>query len=52
MILVISNMYPSDKYPNYGVFVKNFCDKLKESEDVKIISINKTKSVIKKFIFI
>lgn len=51
MILVISNMYPSEKYPNYGVFVKNFCDKLKESEDVKIISINKTKSIIKKIYF-
>ncbi len=23
-ILVVSNMYPSEEYPNYGVFVKNF----------------------------
>lgn len=27
-ILVISNMYPSDESPNYGVFVKNFCNML------------------------
>ena len=25
-ILLISNMYPSDKYPAYGIFVKNFVD--------------------------
>lgn len=24
-ILVISNMYPDEKHPSYGVFVKNFC---------------------------
>lgn len=29
-ILVISNMYPSGKVPNYGTFVKNFCDHLDE----------------------
>lgn len=29
-ILVISNMYPSDKVPNYGTFVKNFCNQLDE----------------------
>lgn len=44
MILVISNMYPSKKYPNYGVFVKNFCDKLKREEEINVISMNKTKS--------
>lgn len=27
-ILVISNMYPSAKAPNYGTFVKNFCNQL------------------------
>ena len=29
-ILVISNMYPSKKYPFYGTFVKNFCMQLGE----------------------
>lgn len=27
-ILVVSNMYPDSKHPNYGVFVKNFCKQL------------------------
>jgi len=27
-ILLISNMYPSKKYPAYGIFVKNFIDNL------------------------
>ena len=27
-ILVVSNMYPDDKHPSYGVFVKNFCEQL------------------------
>lgn len=42
MILVISNMYPSKKYPNYGVFVKNFYEKLSLAEKAKIIYITKT----------
>lgn len=29
-ILVISNMYPSENAPNYGTFVKNFCDQLEQ----------------------
>ncbi|WP_099809643.1 glycosyltransferase family 4 protein [Streptococcus suis] len=27
-ILVISNMFPSEKYPSYGIFVKKFCNQL------------------------
>lgn len=27
-LLVVSNMYPSAKFPSYGVFVKNFCTQL------------------------
>lgn len=27
-ILVVSNMYPSEKFPFYGIFVKRFCDQL------------------------
>ena len=29
-ILVISNMFPSEKHPNYGVFIENFCKQLEE----------------------
>lgn len=38
-ILVVSNMYPSDKGPNYGVFVKNFCDMLNDQgiENDKVV---------------
>lgn len=32
-ILLISNMYPSDKYPAYGIFVKNFIDNLASKFD-------------------
>lgn len=27
-ILVVSNMYPDEKHPSYGIFVKKFCDQL------------------------
>ena len=27
-LLIVSNMYPSKRYPSYGTFVKNFCDQL------------------------
>ena len=30
-LLVVSNMYPSQAYPSYGVFVKNFCRGLEVS---------------------
>lgn len=29
-LFLISNMYPSQKYPGYGVFVKNVCDGLEQ----------------------
>lgn len=44
MILVISNMYPSKKYPNYGVFVRNFVDQLSKDEQVKVVSMTKKSS--------
>ena len=34
-ILVISNMYPSDKYPHYGVFVKN-CVRILQNAGYKV----------------
>lgn len=29
-ILVISNMFPSERHPNYGIFIENFCKQLEE----------------------
>ena len=29
-ILLVSNMYPSKKYPHYGVFVKNIYESLQK----------------------
>ena len=45
-ILVVSNMYPSNKYPFYGTFVKNFCDQVKALEidyDLSVKYKSKTK---------
>lgn len=41
-ILVVSNMYPDEKHPSYGVFVKNFCDQLEK------LNIQHSLSVMKK----
>ena len=49
MILVVSNMYPSAEYPNYGVFVKNFYEELSQTQEAKIIYLNKTTNKLKKF---
>jgi L-malate glycosyltransferase len=35
-VLLISNMYPSDQHPSYGVFVKNFEIQLNNSQDFRI----------------
>lgn len=41
-VLIVSNMYPSNKYPSYGIFVKRFCEELKR------ININFELSCMKK----
>jgi len=45
-ILVLSNMYPSKKYPSYGTFVDNFVKSLALNNIslYKVISIKKTKN--------
>ncbi|WP_409023168.1 glycosyltransferase family 4 protein (plasmid) [Enterococcus faecium] len=48
MILVVSNMYPSPQAPNYGVFVRNFCEKLQETHEIKIISLTKKNNKLTK----
>lgn len=48
-ILVVTNMYPSRKYPHYGVFVRNTADILKQSgHDVTICSMGKSENKITK----
>ena len=50
-ILVVSNMYPSAKYPHYGIFVKNTCEILKNNGyNVKVISLTKETNQAKKII--
>lgn len=48
-ILVVSNMYPSDEHPEYGTFVKNFCNQL-EKVGIKysLAVMYKTNSKLKK----
>lgn len=41
-ILLVSNMYPSEQFPSYGIFVKNFCKQLDE------LDISYSTSVMKK----
>lgn len=47
-ILVISNMYPSKDVPNYGTFVKNFCDQLNDIniDHVKVVMTKSKNKII------
>lgn len=48
-VLVVSNMYPSNEYPSYGVFVKNFCNQLEDlSIDFDKVVMKKTNKKLKK----
>lgn len=48
-ILVISNMYPSKKWPHYGIFVKNSVELLhNEGYKTDVVYIEKTTNTIKK----
>lgn len=50
-ILLVSNMYPSKKYPHYGIFVRNVENILEEQgHRVKTVILEKCDSKIKKFI--
>lgn len=51
-LLVIANLYPSEKDPTYGTFVKNFVEELSEKEDVTIqlcVIRGRTNNLIVKF---
>lgn len=51
-ILLITNMYPSEKYPTYGIFVKKTYDWLGEKYDVDIVKMKKHNSkLIKLFTY-
>ncbi len=48
-ILVVSNMYPNLKHPSYGIFVKNFCDRLEVLNiSYSLAVMNKTDSKVRK----
>ncbi|MBC2371122.1 glycosyltransferase family 4 protein [Listeria booriae] len=48
-ILVIANMFPSKKYPSYGIFVKNHVQLLKSAtDDIDTITMKKEVSRLKK----
>ena len=52
-IIVLSNMYPSDKHPTFGIFVKNQVEMLRKAEvEVVVIAIDepgkgKVKTIMK-----
>lgn len=54
-IVVLSNMYPSEKHPTYGIFVKNQVEMLRNAEiDIDVIAIDepgkgKLKTLMKYF---
>lgn len=49
-VLVVSNMYPNEKFPFYGTFVKNFCIQLTNMNiDYDLAVMHKSKSIINKF---
>lgn len=50
-ILLVSNMYPNNKYPHYGIFVKNTEDLLKENGlTIDKVILHKQDSKVKKII--
>ena len=51
-ILLAANMYPSNKYPHYGIFVKNTEEILKTMENVQIkkVVIKKTNNLLVKIL--
>ncbi|QEL11798.1 glycosyltransferase family 4 protein [Kushneria phosphatilytica] len=52
-ILVITNMYPSDKYPEYGIFVKRIVDGIRRHKvKVSLVSLKKVSGVLKLFSYI
>lgn len=48
-ILFVTNMYPSRKYPSYGVFVKKTEDILRRENDVEVVCVVKHANVLIKF---
>lgn len=48
-VLVVSNMYPSETHPEYGTFVKNFCNQLEQiGIEYSLSVMHKSNSKIKK----
>lgn len=49
-ILFVSNMYPSDEFPYYGIFVKNTYEVLAENHSIDLAVMYKTVGKINKFV--
>ncbi len=48
-ILLVTNMYPNEEFPHYGIFVKNSYELLKENGfTIDLVVMHKTKGKIKK----
>lgn len=48
-LFLLSNMYPSQEFPAYGIFVKRFEEQIKGHYDIHQIVLTKKKSFYKKF---
>lgn len=49
-LLIISNMYPSEEYPAFGSFVKQFYDISTDFFDVKLVTITKKTNIFLKML--
>ncbi len=49
-ILLVSNMYPDENHPHYGIFVKNTYDILKEEYSIDLVVMHKTTGKVKKLV--
>lgn len=48
-VLVVSNMYPDDKHPSYGIFVAKFCEQLTDAGiDYELSVMHKAENLISK----
>ncbi len=49
-ILFVSNMYPDEKNPHYGIFVKNTYEILKKDNVIDLVVIHKSERKVKKLV--
>lgn len=49
-VLLLTNMYPSEKYPAYGIFVKKTYEWLKKEYEVTLVKMYKSDHILQKMI--